>query len=118
MGFFVTDNAANVYRSPVTGSLEASGPNVDEIIVRARTEIQRVAGGREYEITRVELTPLVMAAGGEIPVWNATVDFKVADGAPPDPDSSPFESPSFETVEKGLPGPWNDKEWEADNGGR
>lgn len=24
----------------------------------------------------------------------------------PDPDSSPFESPSFETVEKGIPGPW------------
>ena len=70
--------AATVYRSPVTGSLEASGPNVDEIIVRARTEIQRVAGGREYEIIRVELTPLLIETGGEIPLWNATVEFKVA----------------------------------------
>jgi hypothetical protein len=24
----------------------------------------------------------------------------------PDPNTSPFESPSFETVEKGIDGPW------------
>ena len=66
------------YASPVTGNLEASGPNVDEIIVRARQEIGRVAGGREYEVTRVELRPLLVEIGGEIPIWNATVEFKVA----------------------------------------
>lgn len=35
--------------------------------------------------------------------------------AAPDPDSSPFEAPSYETVEKGIDGPWTDEPWESDN---
>ncbi len=38
------------------------------------------------------------------------------DAAPPDPDTSPFDKPRLETVEKGIPGPWNNKTWENDNG--
>jgi hypothetical protein len=27
-------------------------------------------------------------------------------GPPPDPNSTPFESPAFEKVERGIRGPW------------
>ena len=74
------ERMAEVETGPIAGTLTASCASVDEMIAAATKQIQRVAGeGRGSKITRVEIHPLLTTNGGDIPVWDATIEFEITE---------------------------------------